>query len=200
MARPGRDGGERFGVSAESDGKAVGKIWADRTLGLQQRAKVTANLLGVHRAKRAVKIERGHQPYRADRKLRGVQNGVIAEHADFQAAAAEIGDTAGLAVRAEGVEDRFPAEARFFQSADHFKANAGAQTHLLHKCFAVGGFARGAGGYSAIGGDGKFVQHIAKMAKRFDTFLDDVFAETVADEDAFAQTQRIAFTVQRFNI
>lgn len=38
------------------------------------------------------------------------------------------------------------------------------------------------------------------MFERFDAFFEDVLAETVANENTFAEAERVAFVVKRFEV
>jgi hypothetical protein len=72
--------------------------------------------------------------------------------------------------------------------------------YSANKCSAVLRFAGGAGGHRAITRHAEFIHHFAEMAEGLRGFLENLFAEAVAQENAFAQTQRIAFLVHRFDI
>ncbi len=97
--------------------------------------------------------ESGHQANSANGKLRGLNDGVIAKDAEFEAAAAEIDDATRLGFRTERGDDRFPAKARFFFGADNFEGNPGGFLNGADELFAILGFAGGAGGDGAIFGD-----------------------------------------------
>src|SRR5256885_4775564 len=115
--------GKRFGVAAECDGKFAAKIWARRKFGFKQGVKIFANLLRLDRRNRAGNSERRHQANGTNRQLRGLNDGVVAQNAEFQTAAAEVDDATKRRFRAKRRKDRFPAEARFFVRADDFEAN-----------------------------------------------------------------------------
>ena len=46
----------------------------------------------------------------------------------------------------------------------------------------------------------KLVHAVAEVAKSLRSFLENVFAEAIADEYAFTETKRIPLVVQRFDI
>ncbi len=123
FARAGCKIGERFGVAAECDGEFAAKIGPRRKFGFKQGVKIFANLLRLGRRNHAGNSERGHQPNGADGQLRGLNDGVVAQNAEFQTAAAEVHDATKRRFRAESRKDRFPAQARLFVRADDFEAN-----------------------------------------------------------------------------
>lgn len=109
LTRAGGDGGERFGVAAESDTYFFGEIRAIGKTRFEKSADVTADLLALHRANNAVDAEGAHQTNGADGKLCSLHQGMIAKQAEFEAAAAEIDNTARLRFRPHRGRDRFPA-------------------------------------------------------------------------------------------
>ena len=96
VAGTGSDVSEGFRIAAESDCETVSEIGARREFRFQKRAHITAHLLGLSGTHFAVQVQSSHQANSANRKLRGLQNRMIAQHTDFQAAAPEIGDTTSL--------------------------------------------------------------------------------------------------------
>jgi len=118
-----------------------------------------------------------------------LQNGMVAKNIDFEAAPAKIDDAVGRRFRAESGGSGFPAEARFFFRGDDFQAKAGGLLDPADESAAVAGFAGGAGGDGAIFGDAVFLHDFVEMAKGFDGFLEDFFAEAVTNENAFAEAE-----------
>ena len=123
LARTRRKIGQRFGVAAERDGKFAAKIGARRKFGFKQGVEIFANLLRLGRRNHAGNSERRHQANGANGQLRGLNDAVVAQNAEFQAAAAEVHDATKRRFGAKRREDRFPAEARFFVRADDFETN-----------------------------------------------------------------------------
>ena len=170
-ARAGSDVGKSFGVATEGDGELIDQIGAIGNAGFEKGAEIAANLFGLDRANGAGDAERGHQANRADGKLSAVENGVVAEKIDFEAAAAEINDAVGRRFRTESGDGGFPAEARFFLCGDDFEAKTGGLLDAVNKRAAVTGFAGGAGGDGAIFGDAVFLHEFVEMTEGFDAFL-----------------------------
>jgi len=144
--------------------------------------------------------ESGHQANGADGKLGALQDGMVAKNIDFEAAPAKIDDAVGRRLRAESGGGGFPAEARFFFRCDDFQAKAGGLLDPADESATVAGFAGGAGGDGAIFGDAVFLHDFVEMAKCFDGFLENFFAEAVANENAFAEAEGKAFVDERFDI
>jgi len=74
---------------------------------------------------------------------------------------------------------------------------------LLHPAdegAAVAGFAGGAGGDGAVFGDAVLFHDFVKMAEGFDAFLENFFAEAMAEEDAFAEAEGKAFVDERLDV
>src|ERR1700719_3461725 len=125
---------------------------------------------------------------------------MVAKDVDFEAAAAEIDDAVRRRFGAESGDGGFPAEAGFFFGGDDFEAEAGGLLDAADESAAVAGFAGGAGGDSAIFCDAVLLHDFVQMAKGFDGFLENFFAEAVADEDAFAETEGEAFVDEGLDI
>jgi hypothetical protein len=195
MSRTRRYVGQGLGISAQRHGEPIGQVGACSQLRLQQRARILADLLGLNRPDVPMQIQRGHQAHRAQRQLRRLLHFVIAQNADFQAAAAQIGDAARLAVGPERRKHSFPAKARLFDRADHLQLDSRFLSNPADEGLAVAGFPRSAGRHGAVVGHAKFIHHVAKMAKGLHGFLEYVFTEAVAYENALPQAQRIAFVV-----
>src|SRR5580692_8287921 len=199
-ARAGSDVRKCFGVSAEGDRELVGEIRAMGKARLEQGPDVAADLLRLDGTNGAGNAERGHEANGADGKLGALQDGVVAQNVDFQAAAAKIDDAVRRSFRAKSGDGGFPAEARFFFCGDDFEAEASRFFDSVDESAAVAGFAGSAGGDGAIFGDAVFLHDFVKVAKGFDGFLEKIFAEAMADENAFAEAQREAFVDERFDI
>ena len=159
----------------------------------EESANVAANLFGLNGTNGAGNSERGHQANGADGKLGALKDGMVAKDIDFEAAAAEIDDAVRRGFRAESGDGGFPAEARFFFCGDDFEAQACGLLDAADERAAVAGFAGSAGGDGAIFGDAVFLHDFVEMAEGFDGLLENFFAETVADENALAETEREAF-------
>jgi hypothetical protein len=125
---------------------------------------------------------------------------VIAQDADFEAAAAEVRDATKRRFGTEGGENRFPAKSRFFGRADDFKPKFGFLADAPNESVAILRFTRGAGGNGAVTSDSELLHHFLKMRKGLDASFEDFFAEAVADEDTFAKAQRISFIVKWFEV
>ena len=121
FARAGSKVSQRFGVATQCDGKFVAEIGARRKSGFEKSSQIFANLIGLGRRNRASNSKSCHQANRAHRELRGLHHAVIAKNADFEAAAAEVGDAAKRRFGAERGKDGFPAEAGFFRGTDDFE-------------------------------------------------------------------------------
>src|SRR4029077_4391374 len=174
-------------VAAKGDGDAFREVWPRRQARLQQRAHVSAYLLRLRGANYAGKGQRGHQANGADGQLRVLLNRMVAEDVDLQAAAAEVRDAARRRFRSERCDGRFPSQPRFFRSADYLERDACLLFDLPDEGVAIARFAGSAGGHGAITRHAKFVHHFLEMAKRFHTLLESIFAETMAQEYAFAE-------------
>ena len=116
---------EGFGVSAQRDRDLIGKVGAIGKPGFEQGANVATNLLRFRRPNHAGNAESGHQADGADGKLRALQNGVVSQDAELQAAATQVDDAARRRFRTERGNDSFAAQTRFFLGADYFQTNAG---------------------------------------------------------------------------
>ena len=125
---------------------------------------------------------------------------MVAKDAEFQAPAAQVDDATRLRFRAHGGDDRFAAETRFFLGAYDFQRDASGLLDGTGKILAILGFAGGAGGDGAIFGDAVFLHKFTEPAEGFDAFFEDVFAEAMAYEDAFAEAQRAALVDEGFDI
>ena len=125
---------------------------------------------------------------------------MVSQDAELQAASAQIGNAAGGSFRAQSGKHRFPAEAGFFLGADDFQSNACGLLDAADKSAAVLGLARGAGGHGPNFGDAKFLHDFVEMAEGFDTLLENLLGEPMADKNTFAEAQGIAFGDERFNI
>ena len=125
---------------------------------------------------------------------------MIAKHTDFEAAAAEIGDTAQRRFRAERGENRFPAEAGFFAGTDDLKTNFGFLQDAANEGVAVFCFAGSASGDGAIARDTELFHHFLEMAECFDSLFENLFAETLPHKNAFAEAKRITFVMKRLEI
>jgi hypothetical protein len=192
--------GESFGVAAESHGNFIGEIGALRDAGLEKSANIAANLFDLKGTNDAMDVEGGEQPNGADGKLRAGQNRVVAKDAEFQAPAAEVDDATRLSFRAHGGDDRFAAETRFFLGAYDFQRDASGLLDATDKILAIQCFAGGAGGDGAIFGDAVFLHKFTELTEGFDAFFEDVFAEAMADKDAFAEAQGVALVDEGFDI
>ena len=117
---------------------------------------------------------------------------MVAKDVDLQASAAEVCNATRGRFRSKGRDGCFPAEPRFFCSADHFERDASSLFDMTHERVAVASFARSAGGHRAIAGHAEFVYDFFEMAERLHALFKNVFAETMAQEHAFAEAQRIA--------
>src|SRR5258708_23743353 len=114
---------------------------------------------------------------------------MVAKNIDFEAAAAQIDDAIGRRFGTQSGDGGFPAKTRLFFRGDDFEAEAGGLLDAANECAAVAGFAGSAGGNGTIFGDAVFLHEFMKMAEGFDAFLEDFFAEAVADEDTFAEAK-----------
>ena len=199
-ARARSDVRKSFGITAEGDGELVGKIRAIREARFEERANVAADLFALSGTDDAGNTESGHEANGADGKLGALKNGMIAKNINFEAAAAEINDTVGRGFGAESGNGGFPAEARFFPGGDDFEAEPGGLLDAANEGSTVACFAGGAGGDGAIFGDAVLLHEFVKMAEGFDASLENFFAEAMADENAFAETERKAFVDERFDI
>src|SRR5262249_54001968 len=101
---------------------------------------------------------------------------------------------------AERGKDRFPSEARFFLRADHFQTDFCFLPDEANKCVPIFCFARCAGSDGAVARHAKFFHHFLKVSEGFDSLLENLFAEAMTNENAFAKTQRIALVVKRFEV
>src|SRR5260370_37264533 len=99
---------------------------------------------------------------------------MILQHADFQAAATQVRDTACLRFWSKRCEDTFSAQAPFFQRANNFQPNAGLYANTCDECFPLRRFARSAVGYRAVMRYPKFGHETAEWAKRFLTFVENL--------------------------
>src|SRR5208282_491732 len=102
-----------------------------------------------------------HKADGAERNLRTLGNRMVLQDAEFEAAAAEIGDATWLRLRPHRGEDSFAAEARFFPCTDNFEGETGGFLHAMHERIAVLRFAGGAGGHGAVFGDAELVHDFA---------------------------------------
>ena len=127
-------------------------------------------------------------------------HGVIAEDADFEAAAAQVHDAAGHSLGPERREHGFPAQAGFFRRADDLQHDSRFSFYRAHEGVAVFGFASGAGSHSAIARHTEVVHHFAKIPECFNGFFEDVFTETRPQKDVFSEAKRVAFRLQGFNV
>ena len=197
---PGAIAAKRFRTAAQCDGDAVGEIRPIRHLRFEQRLHIAPHLLGLLRANHARNTQRRHQPHGADRNLRVLLDGVIVQDVDFEAAAAEIDDAARRRLGAHHRDGRFASEPRFFRAADHLERDAGLPLDFAHERFAIARFTRRAGRHRAITRDAVFVHHFLEVTKRLHAFFKNVFGETVTEKNTFAEAQRVAFAVERFDV
>ena len=124
----------------------------------------------------------------------------VAQDAQFQAASAKVDDAARRGFRTERGEDRFAAQAGFFCGVDHFQRNSGLLFDAANKRVAIAGFAGGTGGHGAIFCDAELIHGFLEMTESLDGFFEKFFAEAVANENTFAETQRVTFIVERFDV
>ena len=80
-----------------------------RDTGFEQGANVAANLFDLKWTDNPVNVEGGEQANGADGKLRAGVGCVVANKADFQAAATQVDDATRLSFRAHRRNDRFAA-------------------------------------------------------------------------------------------
>ncbi len=200
LARPGSNRGERFGTAAQRDGDAVGEIRPIGQFRFEQRLHVPAHLLGVLRLDDSGNIQRAHQTHGANWNLCVLLDGVIVQDVDFEAAAAEIDDAARRRFRTHHGDGGFAPESRFFGASDDFEQNSGFAFDLAGKCLTIARLTRGAGRDGAIACDAVLVHHFLEVTECLYAFFENIFGETVAEKNAFAEAQRIALAVERFDI
>ena len=191
---------ERFRVATQSNRDLVAEVRARWQARFEKSAHVAADLFGLHRTDSTGNFQRGHQADGAYGQLRALLDGVIADDADLQAAAAEIGDATRRRFGPERGHDCYSAETRLFRRIDHFQSDAALLFDLAHERVAIASFARGAGRHSAITRHAKFIHDFVKVAERFYAFFEKIFAEAVAQKNAFAETKRVSFVDQRLDI
>lgn len=155
--RAGGDVGEGFSVAAKRHGDGVREIGASGKTRFEKSANVAANLFSFCRADDAREIEGAHEADGAERNLSALSDGVVVQDAEFEAAAAKIGDEARLDFRTHGGEDGFATEARFFLGADDLEGKPGGLLDEADEGVAVLGLTGGAGGHGPILGHGVFV-------------------------------------------
>jgi len=199
-AGTGRDIRERFRVSSKGDCHLVAEVWPGWQTGFEKRAYVATDLFGLHRADRAGDFQCGHQADGAHGQLRALLDGMVADDADLQAPAAEIGDATRRRFRPERGHDRYSAKPRLFRGIDHFQSDAALLLDLAHESVAVAGFAGRARRHGAIARHTKFIHDFVKVAERFYSLFEKIFAEAVAQKHAFAETKRISFVDQGFDV
>lgn len=102
---------KRFGVATERDSKFAAEIGTRGQSRFEKCAEIFADLFGLRDGNETRNAERGHQANGADGELSGLNDGVVAEDTDFEAAAAKINYAAQRGFWAERAEDRFPAQA-----------------------------------------------------------------------------------------
>jgi len=125
---------------------------------------------------------------------------VVAENADFEAAASKIGDATQRRFGTKSGKDCFPTKAGFFLRADYFEADFRFLQDAADKGVAILCFARSAGGDGTVASDTELVHYFTKMFEGFDAFLENFFAEFLTDENAFAKAERVALIVKRFDV
>ncbi len=114
--------GKSFRIAAESDGEFSAEIGTRLKFRFEESVQIFADLFRLRRGASAGNSERGHQADGADRKLGGLNDGMIAENAEFETSAAEIDDTPQRRFGTERGENGFPSQAGFFVGADDFEA------------------------------------------------------------------------------
>jgi len=125
---------------------------------------------------------------------------VIAQNTNFEAAAAKVRDATKWRFGTEGGENRFPAKSRLFGRAYDFKLKPGFLANAPDESVAILRFTRSAGGNGAVPSNSEFLHHLLEMCKGLAAPFEDLFAETVADEDTFAKAQRIPLIVKWFEV
>ena len=133
-------------------------------------------------------------------QLRGLFHGVIFQNGDLQAPPAQVRDAPWRRLRSQSRLYRLPAQPRFLCGIDDFQLDSCFQPDMADKRFAVSRFPRGAGRHRAVACYSEFIHDFVKMPERLYRPFEDLFAELGPQKNAFPQSQRIAFTVQRFDV
>src|SRR5690348_3814325 len=200
QSRPWSDVRQSFRVSSKCHGNLLPQIRPRGQPRLQQRSNVPANLLCLCRPDHAGNIERAHQTYRAHRQLRALLHGVISKNADFQAAAAQVHNAARGRFRPQRSQNGHSAQPRLFGRTDYLESDPCLLLYLPHERVAVPSLAGRTGGHRAVARHSELFHNLAEVAERFDALLEKLFAEAMAQKNAFAQPQRIALIDQRLYI
>jgi len=101
---------------------------------------------------------------------------------------------------AHGGENGFATKTGFFLGGDNFEDDAGGLFDAANELFAILSFTSGGGSNGAIFGYAVLLHDLVEMAKGFDTLLDEVFAESMTDEDAFPKAKWVTFGDERFDV
>src|SRR5262249_8033267 len=136
---------QSFRISTKGHGKPVRQVRTGRQLRFEERANVFAHLFGLCRPNLSVQVESGHQTHGAERQLSCLLYPVIVQNTDSKAPPAETCNTPRLAIRPRGGKPRFPAEPRFFDSADHFQLDTRLLPYSINEWLPIARFARSAG-------------------------------------------------------
>src|SRR5271169_6089557 len=184
---------QRFGVPAAGDGNGAAEAGRRRHGAAQKREDVMAQAVGVVFVNRAFDGKSFHQADGAEGKADALLEDATLIKIQFEAAAAEIEDQARLdAVSQRPLRGRTN-QARFFLTADYFQFDSGFALHAVHQAAVIARFARGGGGYGAVGADVGLVHAIAELAEGARGAGNCVAADDAAGEGVVAQPHGGAF-------
>src|SRR5271156_4537376 len=196
----GGDAHEGFSITAAGDGDGAAETRRRGHGAAQKREDVMTQAVGVVFVNRAFDGKSFHQADGAERKADALLEDATLIKIQFEAAAAEIEDQARLdAVSQRPLRGRTN-QARFFLAADYFQFYSGFALHAVHQAAVITRFARGGGGYGAIGADVGLVHAIAELAEGAGGAGDGVSADDAAGEGVVAQAHGGAFAIENLNV
>src|SRR5271170_3139117 len=190
---------QRFGVPAAGDGNRAAEAGRRRHGAAQKREDVMAQAVGVVFVNRAFDGKSFHQADGAERK-----SDTLLEHAalieiQFEAAA-QIEDQARLDAVSQGPLRGGADQPRFFFAADYFELVSGFALHAIHQAAIIARFARGGGGYGAVGAHIVLIHAIAKLPEGAGSAGDGVATDHPAREGVVAQAHGGAFAIENLDV